>query len=258
MGSHSHGKDPLDLALVIPAYNEAECIADVVAAWRSALDALGINHVISVFDDGSTDGTSDALTVFAEDPRVEVVRKPNSGHGPTILMGYRAAVSRAQWVFQCDGDDEMSPESFAGLWRMRSEYEALFGTRKDRAQSVGRRLITLVSRAVVRLAYARGVEDVNSPYRLMRSDLLAPIVHAIPDATFAPNLVVSGVFALSGARIANVEVPHESRRTGSVSIVKWRLWRAAARSLVQTVALAPRMRRVARDVAVIVREGSAA
>ena len=59
-------------------------------------------------------------------------------------------------------------------------------------------------------------------------------------------------------RIANVPVPHHARRTGSVSIVRWRLLRGVARSLVQTVALAPRMRRVARDVAVIVREGSAA
>jgi dolichol-phosphate mannosyltransferase len=246
--NHGPVGDPLDLALVIPAYNEAACIVEVVGAWAAALDALGIDYKITVLDDGSTDGTGATLSVFADNPRVEITTKPNSGHGPTLLVGYRAAAAQADWVFQCDGDDEMSPDSFGSLWGMRHDHDALFGSRMDRRQTAGRRLISSVSRIVVRLFYARVVDDVNTPYRLMRSMALAPIVAAIPDSTFAPNLVISGTIALAGLRIANIEVPHHERTTGTVSIVKWRLWRSAARSLVQTVALAPAMRAVARGL----------
>lgn len=238
----------MELAVVIPAYNEAECIAHVVRAWCDEFERLSIDYHLSVFNDGSTDETEGALSVFSDDPRVTVRSKPNSGHGPTILMGYRDAVERAEWVFQCDGDDEMPPSSFESLWRIRSDYDALFGKRVEREQSRGRHLISAVSRVTVRLAYGGGVEDVNTPYRLMRSSFLRPIVAAIPEDTFAPNLAIAGAMVASGARIANVPVPHHNRRTGSVSIVKWGLWKAAARSLMQTVRLAPRLRRIARQL----------
>jgi len=235
----------LDLVVVIPAYNEEECITDVVSDWLKTLESLVGDYRIMVLDDGSTDGTRQALSAFSDDARVEVVSKANSGHGPTILQGYRVAAGMADWVFQCDGDNEMSSDSFGGLWQTRDGYDALFGTRTNRRQSLGRKMISVLSRLTVRLAYARGVDDVNTPYRLMRSRFLAEVVSSIPDSTFAPNLVISGTLAAGGVRIANVGVPHQNRCTGAVSIKKWRLWRSAALSLVQTVTLAPDMHVVA-------------
>ena len=247
-----------DLELVIPVYNEECCIADVLGAWQSVLDALQIDYEIIVMNDGSTDGTAKELAPFEGSDRVDVVTKSNSGHGPTILQGYRLACERAPWVFQCDGDDEMDPSHFNELWSIRQEHDAVFGERLNRHQSAGRRLISAVSRLTVRLGYASGVRDVNTPYRLMRSTVLAPIVSAIPDATFAPNLVISGVLALAHVRIANVPVPHHNRTTGSVSIVRWKLWAAAARSLVQTLMLAGQMRSVAKAISHQVGETGAA
>lgn len=247
---HTMIEDPrFDLAVVIPVYNEEACIAEVVHAWRHCLSELEVNHLIMVLDDGSTDGTQSALAVFDRDERVELTTKSNSGHGPTILLGYHKAVSLAPWVFQCDGDNEMDPAFFEQLWRARDGYDALFGTRAHRSQTAGRRLISWVSRLVVHLAYARGVQDVNTPYRLMRSSVLAPLLSAIPEATFAPNLMISGALAVARVRIANFPIPHCNRRTGTVSIVKLRLWRSAALSLAQTVVRAPALRATARELA---------
>jgi hypothetical protein len=41
-------------------------------------------------------------------------------------------------------------------------------------------------------------------------------------------VIISGLAARSGLRVRGVWVPHRGRRTGTVSIVKWRLWKAAA------------------------------
>jgi dolichol-phosphate mannosyltransferase len=234
-----------DLTVVMPAYNEEACVASVVDEWIGVLGDLGIDFRMMVLDDGSTDGTGRALRRFSEDPRVEVVAKANSGHGATILLGYRRAVSDSAWVFQCDADGEMGAASFGEIWKLRDDYDALLGTRLDRKQSAARGAISAVSRVVVNHAYGRGVEDVNTPYRLMRADVLAPILSRIPDDTFAPNVVIAGALAANGAVIANIPVPHAQRTTGKVSIVRWGLVRAAARSLVQTVWLAPRLRDVA-------------
>ena len=77
----------------------------------------------------------------------------------------------------------------------------------------------------------------NCPYRLMRSSTLVPLLEPIPDDTFAPNVVLSGLLARSGARLAEVPVAHRDRTTGVVSILGLRALRAAIRSFGQTVRL---------------------
>lgn len=229
-----------ELMVVMPVYNEAACICGVVDAWIHELTRLGIDFGMIVLNDGSRDATAEKLMVYRDIPRIEVISKENSGHGPTILCGYRLAVERADWVFQTDSDDEMSPAHFERLWGERLNYSALFGYRAGRRQNLGRRLISSVSRQAVRLLFAPGIADVNTPYRLVRSDVLARIIAAIPADTFAPNILISGVLAASGLPVLNLPVPHEGRKSGTVSIVKWRLWRAACRSLLQTLVFSGR------------------
>lgn len=229
----------LDLAVVMPVYNEEECIVDVVTSWRERLSSLGISFCIVVLNDGSKDKTLHALSAFRNNPEIEIVDKPNSGHGPTILEGYRRAVEIADWVFQCDSDDEMKAESFPELWMQRDSYDALFGYRAGRQQNLGRRLISACSRMTVKALFGTGVVDVNTPYRLMRAPLLRIILPQIPKDTFAPNVIIAGTFAKAKARIFNRPIPHENRRTGTVSIIKWKLVRAAFRSFLQTVQCRP-------------------
>jgi glycosyltransferase involved in cell wall biosynthesis len=228
----------LDLAVVMPVYNEEACIVEVLQSWNEAIACLGASYQIIVLNDGSTDRTAEKLAPLAG-KHVVLINKKNSGHGPTILQGYGLAVDRADWVFQCDSDDEMKPQHFAQLWKERNHFDALFGYRAGRVQGHGRRLISVVSRLTVRLLFGKGVRDVNTPYRLMRATLLKEIIRQIPASTFAPNIIISGALAKSKARIFNLPVPHEGRRTGAVSIVKWKLWKAAFQSFWQTLRCRP-------------------
>lgn len=226
---------PLDLAVVMPVYNEADCIAAVVSDWLKTLRELDLRFKLYVLNDGSKDSTWQMLQQFRDEPEVELINKPNSGHGPTILMGYRRASEEALWVFQVDSDNEMSPSSFQRFWKAREQYDFIAGTRDGREQAAGRKFISFCSRAVIRILFAGGVTDVNVPYRLMRSEVLKPIVVRVPDDTFAPNVIISGAVAARRARVANFAVPHEGRKTGTVSIVKWKLWRCAAKAAIQTL-----------------------
>lgn len=232
-----------ELALVMPVYNEEACIVPVVEAWHAELTRLCLDFKMIVLNDGSRDDTSRRLEQFASNERIKVINKENSGHGPTILMGYRLAVEAAEWVFQTDSDDEMSPEHFAKLWEHRHDCNAIFGIRHGRKQGIGRWLISAASRLTVNLLYGSGVVDVNTPYRLMRATSLEGIIGNLPDDTFAPNVIIAGALTASGKRILNLPVPHQDRKTGAVSIVKFRLWKAAARSLFQAVFLSGRLGR---------------
>ena len=233
-----------ELAVVMPVFNEQDCIVRVVSSWRRVLRALGVRFLLIVLDDGSTDRTAERLAAFAGDPRVMVIKKPNSGHGPTILQGYHRAAGLAEWVFQCDSDDEMEAKHLPALWEKRRDYDALFGSRSGRKQGLGRRLISICSRLTVAALFGPDVEDVNTPYRLIRADVLRQIIAQIPHDTFAPNVIISGALAGSGLRIHNQPVPHHPRRTGAPSMVKWSLWRAAFRSFWQTLRCRPRVSHV--------------
>lgn len=222
-----------DLAIVMPVYNEEACVVRVVDSWLTVLTGTEVNFLMIVLNDGSTDGTAKVLDRFSNDARVRIIRHTNAGHGPTILRGYQQAVRLADWVFQCDSDDEISPESFPRLWKQRADYDAVLGFRRGRRQSWGRALVSGCSQLTVRLRFGAGVRDVNAPYRLMRSTVLDPIIAGMPADTFAPNVLISGAFVRAGLRIHNVPVSCRPRQSGR-SINPWRLGKGALRSFAET------------------------
>lgn len=222
----------------MPVYNEEGIVGQVAESWLEVFDSLGINYELVAIVDGATDASEPILRAVAERHRRLVVdAKANSGHGPTILRGYRRGAVTAEWVFQTDSDDEMPAASFGELWELRHELDAVIGIRTNRNQSPGRRAITRAARFTARAAFGCRLADVNCPYRLMRSTVLAPLLAPIPDDTFAPNVVLSGMLARSEARLAEVPVPHHDRTTGVVSILGFKALRAALRSFGQTVRL---------------------
>jgi glycosyltransferase involved in cell wall biosynthesis len=233
---------PPELSVVIPVFNEAGTIAGVVLGWASELERLGIEHELLVYDDGSTDETGAILRQLAGQlPRLRVRAQANRGHGATVLRGYREA--RGQWVFQTDSDGEVAPASFAALWQARHDHDLVLGIRQHRQASLDRRLVSWLSALAVRALFGARLGDVNVPFRLMRRSRLRTLLAGLPDDLFAPNVALSGVAALARLRVGEVPVAHAGRRAGRGSLTGVRIWRAAARSLWQTAAVALRARR---------------
>jgi dolichol-phosphate mannosyltransferase len=224
-----------DCAVVMPVYNEEGVIAEVISKCTAMLSRVVERFEIHAYNDGSRDQTLSILHRLKEtNPHLVVYDKPNSGHGPTVLKGYREACE-AEWIFQMDSDDELGPEPFETLWKQREEYDFLIGRRIGRYQPLARQIMTHVSRLLIALLYGRGVYDVNCPYRLMRSEPFRACFFSLPEHTFAPNLIVTGYAVMKGMACFEIDVPFQGRRTGEVSIKKWRLMKAAVTSLWQTV-----------------------
>lgn len=229
------------LCVVMPVYNERDAIGAVLKKWVAALTGLGIDFVIRPYNDGSKDDSLAVMRdVAAKLSGVDVRDKLNGGHGHTILTGYREAVADGfDWVFQIDSDDEMGPERFNDLWKSRDDYDFLVGVRDGRVQALPRKVISFVSRCCVKLLYGRKtIWDVNAPYRLMRVDAFKTSFALIPETTFAPNVILAGIVARKKLRYFEVRVSQHDRTTGEVSIKKWKLLKAAARSFGQTIAFA--------------------
>lgn len=109
--------NPLSVSVVIPTYNRAHLIGRAV---RSVLAAFEPGDEVIVVDDGSTDGTAEALRPFGD--RIRCVRGPHRGCGAARNTGIAAA--RNPLLAFNDSDDEWMPDKLAlqrALLRARPE-----------------------------------------------------------------------------------------------------------------------------------------
>jgi len=232
-----------ELALVMPVYNEEQCIAEVVQSWYEELVKLGMDFRMIILNDGSQDSTETILKQFVDNHRIDVFNKKNSGHGPTILEGYHKAVKLAEWVLQTDSDDEMRPDYFIEVWKRRDQYDALFGVRQGRRQTLMRKGTSILSRLMVLLLFGNGVKDVNVPYRLIKAPLLKRIIEQIPADMFVPNIIISGALAKTRLPIYNHPIPCEGRKTGVPSLNnRIKLLQATVKSFWQTICCWPKVK----------------
>jgi len=197
---------PYDLGLIMPIYNEAQSIEATVQRWHVALDGLGAQYRLYLLDDGSTDGTGAILDRLAQLSRIELVHKSNTGHGPTIFAGYLMATNHCEWVFQCDGDDELGPEFLATFWNHRHDHDLIIGCRKGRRQSLLRKLFTVGAGTLVRCLFGSGIRDVNVPYRLMSGDILQRQLPCLGKSPVVPNILLSALSCRAGLRILELPV----------------------------------------------------
>ena len=226
----------MNLAIIMPVYNEEGAIKNVLNAWEKVLIENNIDGAIFAYNDGSKDQTLKIMNdIAAKSTKINVIDKPNSGHGPTILKGYRDN-SQAKWLFQIDSDDEMGAENFVKLWNKRENYDFLLCSRNGRNSPLARKIITFTARTIVNIFYKGRVFDVNSPYRLMRNEKFQGLFNEIPHNTFAPNVIVSGFASAKGLRIYQSTAEFTERQTGVVSIQKFKLLKIAIKSFCQTIA----------------------
>lgn len=225
-------RPPVALRVVMPAYNEAGCIVEVVRAWLAALPE---GAELEVVDDGSRDGTPALLDGLAGDARLRVVHQANRGHGPTVHAAYRRAVDDGvTWVFQVDSDGQFDPADLPRLWARREEAPFVWGIRACRQDPAVRKLVSAVAARWVGILFGAPVRDPNIPFRLMRADALAPLLARVDPEVFAPNLLLSAL----ARPMVQMEVRHLPRAAGAGHLDGRKL----ARRCVETAVVLARFR----------------
>ena len=107
----------IELSVVVPVYNEAECIAEFHRRLGAVLDGLGGESEILYVDDGSQDASVDILgRIEGSDQRVDLVRlSRNFGHQVAVSAGLDLSRGGAVVVIDADLQDppELIPELVA-------------------------------------------------------------------------------------------------------------------------------------------------
>ncbi|MGA8747120.1 MAG: glycosyltransferase family 2 protein [Solirubrobacterales bacterium] len=165
------------IAVLIPAYNEAESIGQVLDLIPT--EVCGVQTAVLVVDDGSRDGTGD---LAAEHGAIVARHVINRGGGAALRTGYRLMVdSGAEIVVTLDADGQHLPEEMELLVRpvLDREVDLAHGSRvlgqADRnhfARELGivffNRLVSLITRT--------HVTDCSNGYRAVRTTVLPQLV----------------------------------------------------------------------------------
>jgi len=166
------------VSVVIPAFNEAEHVAEQVRAVQQVLATSGWTYEIIVVDDGSVDRTSEAVGTVEG---VTLIRNAqNRGYGASLKRGI--GIARFEWILITDADGTYPVEAIPSLLEAAADHEMVVGARTGAVVRVP--LVRRPAKAFLRwlASYLAGqrLPDLNSGLRLMRADLIARYVHLLP------------------------------------------------------------------------------
>lgn len=221
------------LFLIIPAYNEEETISTVIDRWHEAAVSAGSESRLVVIDDGSRDHTYEIMKQCEKKYRqLIVLTKENEGHGATIRFGYEYAIAAgADYIFQTDSDGQTLPEEFPKFWHHRKRAAMVIGNRVHRQDGLGRILVTKVLKLVLLAIFHVNVPDANTPFRLMRADVLGEQMHLIPGKYNLTNVLISVIFIKKKLGVEYLPITFRPRQGGVNSINLPKITKLGAQAL---------------------------
>jgi hypothetical protein len=165
------------VAILVPAYNEAESIAQVLDLMPS--EVCGAETAVLVVDDGSRDGTGD---VAGEHGAVVARHVINRGGGAALRTGYRLmADSGAEIVVTLDADGQHLPAEMERLVKpvLDGEVDVAHGSRvlgEADSNQFARELGIVFFNRVVSFITRTKVSDCSNGYRAVRTTVLPQLV----------------------------------------------------------------------------------
>jgi len=219
----------MDLSVVVPVHNEAENVAPLAAEIAAALtNAYGgkLDYEIVYVDDGSRDGTAEALAAAAgTHARLRVIRHDTCcGQSRAVISGVKAA--RAAIVATLDGDGQNDPAGIVALWeRMTAagspdENLVVCGHRTNRKDTGWRRFASKVGNGVRAALLGDAAPDSGCGLKLFAREAFLDLPRFDHMHRFLPPL-----FLRQGREVVSVEVNHRPRERGASKYgVFDRLW----------------------------------
>jgi glycosyltransferase involved in cell wall biosynthesis len=207
------------LSIIIPAYNEADTIREVLASLEAV--RFPVETEIILVDDASRDGTREILTSYCESERRArlSVNAENLGKGSSVRRGL--AEARGDIVIVQDADLEYDPRDIPVLVRpiVEGAADAVYGSRflkkrwPDKMASQNW-LANKALNAAAGLLYRARLSDVSCGYKAVRTELLRSL--SLRCRGFEFCFEVTAKLKKRGVRILEFPVSYvaRSRRSG--------------------------------------------
>lgn len=202
-----------DISVVVPLYNEEESLPELVAWIDRVAAAERLSYEVILVDDGSRDGSWQAVESLAERyPAVRGIRfGRNYGKSAALYCGFAAA--RGEVVFTMDADLQDSPDEIPALRRMILEqgYDLVSGWKRKRYDPIGKRLPSKLFNWTARAVSGIRLHDFNCGLKAYRHEVVKAIEVYGEMHRYIPILAKQAGFSRIGEKV----VEHRARKYGS-------------------------------------------
>lgn len=209
----------MKITVLIPCYNEAKAIADVIRKVpQRDLKTLGYDVEVLVVDNNSTDNT----TEIARDAGARVVHEGKQGKGNAIRTGFYSISDDTDFVVMLDGDDTYRADEIARLVEpINSGFaQVILGSRIMGNISVGsmrrfNRAGNVVFSWLVRTVYRVPVTDVLTGYYAWSTEAVKELRPHLQSTNFAIEMEMTTKMARLNHRIYSVPISYDARQGDS-------------------------------------------
>nr|WP_295898306.1 glycosyltransferase family 2 protein [uncultured Alistipes sp.] len=204
--------EKLDLSIVVPLYNEAESLPELVAWIDRVARANGLTYEAILVDDGSNDGSWEVVEKLKQSyPAVRGIGfGRNYGKSAALYCGFEAA--EGEVVITMDADLQDSPDEIPALRRMILEegYDLVSGWKKKRYDPLGKRLPSKFFNWTARTVSGIRLHDFNCGLKAYRLKVVKSIEVYGEMHRYIPFLAKQAGFTRIGEKV----VEHHARKYG--------------------------------------------
>ncbi len=212
------------LSVVVPVFNEADTIAEVIERIR----ATDVPCEIVIVDDGSTDGTRDILATWLDQADLKIIlHDSNQGKGAALRTAFGHVTGDA--VIVQDADLEYDPAEYRILLQplVEGRADVVFGSRfAGDSQRVlyfwhylGNRLLTFLSNCFTNI----NLTDMETCYKVFRREIVKQIAPTLRETRFGfePEITAK-VASIPGVRIYECPISYAGRTYAEGKKITWR------------------------------------
>jgi glycosyltransferase involved in cell wall biosynthesis len=216
------------VSVILPVFNEVGHLEEEIARVRSGLDASGMTYEVIAVDDGSTDGSADALDRI---DGIEVIRFPEN-HGSGTARRFGTLEARGDVVVWTDVDMTYPNDRIAELVDALEGSDQVVGARTSEQGTM--KPLRVPAKTTLRwlASYLTGtkIPDLNSGFRAFRRDVGLQFVDQLP-AGFSCVTTMTMTFLANGYSVKYVPIEYGKRAGQS----KFHWWADTRRYLLQVV-----------------------
>lgn len=202
---------PGGLSILIPVYNSAEILPNLVGRVASVAHSLAMPFELILVNDGSSDRSWDVVRELVEKyPWVRgVCLMRNYGQHNAILCGVRAA--RFDTIVTMDDDLQHAPEEIPKLLAGMNagQFDVVYGTPHEEQHGLFRDLASMITKLALQSAMGAETARVVSAWRVFRTQLRGAFA-----SYYSPFVSIDVLLTWGTAKFGSVCVRHDSRKIG--------------------------------------------
>ncbi len=201
--------NPLDLSIVIPIYNEEDCLPFLGKELKRHLPPLGLSYEIVLVDDGSKDNSWEIIQdLKSQNPQIRALRfKFNCGQTAAFAAGFQAAKGKV--IVTMDADLQNSPADIPRLLEKIGEYDAACGWRHKRNDPWIKRISSKIANAVRNRLSDEDIADTGCSLKAFKAEAIKSLILYKGMHRFFPTLL-----KMEGYKVIQVKVGHFPREHG--------------------------------------------